>query len=271
MTTRLTCQNAAMEVIIQPGHQAARIAADSIVSLLKAKPDAVLGLATGSSPLALYDELAARHHAGEVSFARASAFLLDEYVDLAADHPQAYRNVIQRDLLDKVDLDPARVHGPDGQAEDIPLACAHYEQAIVDAGGVDVQVLGIGTDGHIAFNEPGSSLASRTRIKTLTGQTRRDNARFFDDDVDQVPTHCLTQGLATIMGARHIILLAQGSGKAEAVHQMVEGPVSAMWPASVLQHHPHVSVVIDDDAAARLQLGDYFRQTYAAKPDWQGL
>lgn len=260
-----------MEVIIQPGPEAARIAADAIVALIDTKPDAVLGLATGSSPLGVYDELAARHRAGEVSFAGASAFLLDEYVGLAADHPQGYRNVIQRELVDKVDLDPARVHGPDGLASDIPLACARYEQAIVDAGGVDVQLLGIGTDGHIAFNEPGSSLASKTRIKTLTAQTRRDNARFFDDDIEQVPTHCLTQGLATILGARHVILLAQGEGKAEAIHQMVEGAVSAMWPATILQHHPHTSVLIDDGAASRLQLGDYFRQTYAAKPGWQGL
>ncbi|HKV20764.1 MAG TPA: glucosamine-6-phosphate deaminase, partial [Mycobacterium sp.] len=150
-------------------------------------------------------------------------------------------------------------------------ACAAYENAIKAAGGVDLQILGIGTDGHIAFNEPGSSLASRTRIKTLTRQTRVDNARFFDDDLDAVPTHCLTQGLGTIMEARHIILVATGRSKAEAVHHLVEGPVSAMWPATILQHHPHVTVLLDDAAARRLQLVDYYRETWRSKPDWQGI
>lgn len=131
--------------------------------------------------------------------------------------------------------------------------------------------LGIGTDGHLAFNEPGSSLASRTRIKTLTEQTRRDNARFFGGDVDAVPRHVLTQGLGTIMEARHLVLLASGRAKAEAVHRMVEGAVSAMWPASVLQLHPHVTVLLDDAAAGRLQLADHFRETWSRKPEWQGL
>jgi glucosamine-6-phosphate deaminase len=134
-----------------------------------------------------------------------------------------------------------------------------------------VQILGIGTDGHIAFNEPGSSLASRTRIKTLTRQTRTDNARFFGGDVVSVPTHCLTQGLGTITEARHLILVATGRSKAEAVHHLVEGAVSAMWPATVLQLHPHVTVLLDDAAAGRLALVDYYRETYRAKPDWQGI
>ena len=171
----------------------------------------------------------------------------------------------------RVDFAPGAVRGPDGLAADIPAACAAYEEAIREAGCIDLQILGIGTDGHVAFNEPGSSLASRTRIKTLTRQTRIDNARFFDDDVDAVPTHCLTQGLATIMESRHVILVATGSGKAEAVHHLVEGPVSAMWPATVLQHHPHVTVLLDDAAARRLQLVDYYRETYRAKPEWQGI
>jgi glucosamine-6-phosphate deaminase len=163
------------------------------------------------------------------------------------------------------------VQGPDGLAEDLQAACAAYEAAIAAAGGVDLQLLGVGTDGHVAFNEPGSSLASRTRIKTLTRQTREDNARFFDGDVEAVPRHCLTQGLGTIMAARHLVLLATGRGKAEAVHRVVEGAVSAMWPGSVLQMHPHVTVLVDDAAASRLQLADYYRQTYASKPAWQGL
>jgi glucosamine-6-phosphate deaminase len=261
-----------VEVIIQSdGSALGGIAADAIQLLLQRKPDAVLGLATGSSPLAIYDELVRRYAAGAVSFSHARGFTLDEYVGLPADHPQRYRNVIDTVFVSRVDFAPGAVDGPDGLAADIPRACARYESAIRDAGGVDLQILGIGTDGHIAFNEPGSSLGSRTRIKTLTQQTRVDNARFFDGDLDSVPTHCVTQGLGTIMAAGHIVLVAVGSNKAQAVHQLVEGSVSAMWPATVLQHHPHVSVLLDDAAAQRLQLADYYRETYLSKPDWQGL
>lgn len=261
-----------MEIVILDDARAiGRLAADEICALLGGRPRAVLGLATGSSPLAVYDELAARQAAGAVSFARAQAFTLDEYVGLAADHPERYRTVIETSFAARVDIAPDAVHGPDGLAEDVPAACAEYERAIADAGGVDLQILGIGTDGHIGFNEPGSSLASRTRIKTLTRQTRLDNARFFGGDLDAVPTHCLTQGLGTIMNARHVILLATGHAKAQAVHELVEGAVSAMWPATVLQHHPHVSVLLDEAAASRLQLAAYYRETYHNKPTWQGL
>ena len=261
-----------MEVVIQPdAAHIARLIADSIERLLAGRPDAVLGLATGSSPLAVYDELVRRFAAGSLSFARARAFTLDEYVGLAPEHPQRYRNVIDAEIAGRVDFAPGAVQGPDGLADDLPAACAAYEAAIVAAGGVDLQILGIGTDGHIAFNEPGSSLASCTRMKTLTEQTRRDNARFFDDDVDQVPRHCLTQGLGTIMQSRHVVLVATGTGKAEAVHHLVEGPVSAMWPATILQHHPHVTVLLDDAAAGRLQLAGYYRQVFAGKPAWKGL
>jgi glucosamine-6-phosphate deaminase len=261
-----------MEVIILSGaEEIGGVAADAITSLLQRQPTAVLGLATGSSPLAIYDELAARYEAGDISFRQARGFTLDEYVGLSADHPQRYRTVIDEVFVSRVDFAPGAVEGPDGLASDIPAACAAYENAIKAAGGVDLQILGIGTDGHIAFNEPGSSLASRTRIKTLTRQTRVDNARFFGDDLDAVPTHCLTQGLGTIMAARHIILVATGRSKAEAVHNLVEGPVSAMWPATILQHHPHVTVLLDDAAARRLQLVDYYRETWRSKPDWQGI
>lgn len=260
-----------MEVVIALPPRLAVIAADATERLLRAKPRAVLGLATGSSPLAVYDELARRHRDEGLSFSGARGFMLDEYVGLAADHPERYRNVIEREIASRVDFAPDAVQGPDGLAADVVAACDAYERAIVEAGGIDLQILGIGTDGHIGFNEPGSSLASRTRIKTLTRQTRQDNARFFDGDVEQVPTHCLTQGLGTIMAARHLVLLATGRGKAEAVHQLVEGPVSAMWPATILQHHPHVTVLVDDAAASRLQLADYYRETYANKPAWQGI
>lgn len=261
-----------MEVVIQQGPQEiASIAADAIGALLAAKPTAVLGLATGSSPVAIYDELAARCNAGLISFRQARGFTLDEYVGLPADHPERYRNVIDTAFASRVDFVDGAVQGPDGLAADIRAACAAYETAIRDSGGIDLQILGIGADGHIAFNEPGSSLASRTRIKTLTMQTRSDNARFFGGDVEKVPTHCLTQGLATIMSARHVILAAIGSGKAEAVHHLVEGSVTAMWPATILQHHPHVTVLLDDAAAGRLELVDYYRETYRGKPRWQGI
>lgn len=261
-----------MEVIIlRSSTEIGALAGDAFEKLLADKPDAVLGLATGSSPLCIYDELAARFDAGRISFRAARGFTLDEYVGLPAEHPERYRNVIDTVFVSRVDFAPGAVAGPDGLATDIPAACTAYEQAIRDAGGVDLQILGIGTDGHIAFNEPGSSLASRTRIKTLTRQTRVDNARFFGGDLDQVPTHCLTQGLGTIMEARHLLLVATGRSKAEAVHQIVEGAVTAMWPGSILQHHPHVTVLLDEPAAQRMQLDKYYRETFQAKPDWQGI
>jgi glucosamine-6-phosphate deaminase len=257
-----------VEVVITstPEH----VVADAIEALLERTPSAVLGLATGSSPLPVYDELVRRHGDDRLSFAAAMAFLLDEYVGLPVDHPQSYRAVIEREFTARVDFDRRRVHGPDGQAANLPAACAAYEAAIAEARGVDLQLLGVGTDGHIGFNEPGSSLASRTRLKTLTAQTRADNARFFDS-IDEVPRHVLTQGVGTILDARHLVLIATGAAKAEAVARTVEGPVSAFFPASALQLHPHASVVVDEAAATQLALADYYRESYAGKPAWQGL
>lgn len=260
-----------MEVVIDAPERLAALAADAVDALVRRRPDAVLGLATGSSPLALYDELVARHRGGGLSFRRVRAFLLDEYVGLPEGHPESYRSVIDRELVSRVDLPSGAVRGPDGGAADLPAACAAYEAALRAAGGVDLQVLGVGTDGHLAFNEPGSSLASRTRVKTLTAQTRRDNARFFGGDPEAVPRHVLTQGLGTVLEARHLVLVATGRAKAEAVHHLVEGPVSAMWPATVLQLHPHVSVLVDEAAASRLQLAGYYREAWEGKPRWQGL
>lgn len=261
-----------MEVVITSGpEESARLAADAIEQLLTRKPDAVLGLATGSTPLPTYDELVRRRQAGRISFARARGFTLDEYIGLPAEHPQRYRNVIEQELVGRVDFGPDAVTGPDGLAEDLQAAAAAYERAIAEAGGVDLQILGIGTNGHIAFNEPGSSLASRTRVQPLAPQTRSDNARFFDGDVEAVPRLCFTQGLGTIMEARHLVLIATGEGKAPAVRQLVEGAVSAMWPATIMQHHPHATVLLDEAAASRLERADYYREAYAAKPEWQGL
>lgn len=256
-------------VILEDAQQVAHAGADALSEHIIRDPDAVIGLATGSSPVGVYRELAARVAAGTLSLARCRAFLLDEYVGLPDGHPQAYRTVIHQDFVQHVDIDPAHVFTPDSLG-DLRETCRDYEGAIAAVGGIQVQLLGIGADGHLAFNEPGSSLGSRTRVKTLTTQTRRDNARFFGNDLDAVPTHCVTQGIGTIMEARHLVLVALGESKAEAVFQLVEGPVSARWPASALQLHPHVTVFLDRAAAGRLDLQDYYLDAYRGKPSWQG-
>jgi glucosamine-6-phosphate deaminase len=257
------------EVVIVPdAATAGGLAADEIARLIRRDPGAVLGLATGSTPLAVYDALRSRLVGADV--ARVRGFALDEYVGLAPAHPQSYRSVITREVVEPLGLDPARVRIPDGSLEGIEHAGEDYERALVDAGGVDLQLLGIGTDGHIGFNEPGSSFASLTRVKTLTMQTREDNARFFDS-VDDVPRHCITPGLGTILRARHLVLLAFGEGKAEAVAGAVEGPLTASLPGSAIQLHPHATVIVDDAAASALRFAEYYRYTFAHKPDWQGL
>ena len=257
------------EVVIVGNAQAAGdLVADAIVALIQRKPDAVLGLATGSTPLPVYQSLAARLHGLDLS--RVSGFALDEYVGLPASHPESYRSVITREVVEPLGLDPDRIRVPDGRSDTIESAGADYEHAILAAGGVDLQILGVGTDGHIGFNEPGSSFASLTRVKTLTEQTRRDNARFFDSP-DDVPRHCITQGLGTIRRASHLVLLAFGAGKADAIAASVEGPLSAMVPGSAIQLHPHATVVVDEAAASKLTLGEYYRYTYANKPEWQGI
>ncbi|NQY56717.1 MAG: glucosamine-6-phosphate deaminase [Ilumatobacteraceae bacterium] len=257
-----------MEVVIVAGAEAVADAGASIVATqVAAVPDSTLGLATGSSPLGVYRSLIERHRNGDLSFLLCEAVMLDEYVGLPPDHAQAYRTVIRRDLIDSIDLPLDRLHSPDVAAADVAASCTRYD-ALVRSLGVDIQLLGIGSDGHLAFNEPGSSLASSTRIKTLTDRTRADNARFFDD-LDEVPRHVITQGLGTIMEAAHLVLLATGSAKAAPIAAAVEGPVSAMCPASVLQFHPHVTVIVDEAAASQLQLTDYYCETLAHKPSWQ--
>ncbi|WP_196884540.1 glucosamine-6-phosphate deaminase [Arthrobacter sp. CAN_A214] len=216
-----------------------------------------LGVATGSSPLAIYRALEERWIP---ALAQLKAFALDEYVGLPANNPQSYRSVIQREVTDSLRLDPANVHVPDGCAADLTAESDRFETAMAAAGGVDLQLLGIGRNGHIGFNEPGSSLSSRTRPKTLMAATRRDNARFFTD-LDTVPRHCLTQGLGTILDAAEVLLVAQGAAKADAVAAALEGPVSSMCPASVLQLHRRATVVLDGDAARHLALREYYVDT----------
>jgi glucosamine-6-phosphate deaminase len=255
-------------VIVENKAAAGALVADEIVTLITARPDAVLGLATGSTPLPVYEALRSRIAGVDVS--RVRGFALDEYVGIDPAHPESYRSVITREVVEPLGLDPHRIHVPNGAVASIQHAGEDYEAAIAEAGGVDLQILAIGTDGHIGFNEPGSSFASVTRVKTLTEQTREDNARFFDS-IDDVPMHCITQGLGTILRARHLVLLAFGEGKAQAVADAVEGPLSAILPGSAIQLHPHATVVVDEAAASRLKLADYYRYTFANKPAWQGI
>lgn len=261
-----------MEIVpLADAAEVAALAADVVEAVVRARPGAVLGLATGSTPLPAYGELIRRHRAGTgPSYAGVRCFTLDEYVGLPPGHPESYRATIARELTDPLGIAPDRVHGPDPSPDGLPTAGERYEEALTAAGGVDVQVLGIGSDGHLAFNEPGSSLASATRLKTLTDETRRDNARFFGS-VDAVPRHVLTQGLGTIQSARHLLLLATGAGKAAALAAAVEGPLTASCPASVLQLHPHATVLCDAAAAAGLVRRTHYREVYDAKPAWQPL
>jgi glucosamine-6-phosphate deaminase len=254
-----------MEIIIQPTPEAAaQVAARIVARQLREKPDSVLGLATGSTPLLLYRALIAM----KLDWRQVTTFNLDEYVGLAADHPQSYHSFMYEHLFRHVNILKKHVHIPDGRTKDIPKFCAKYERQIRAAGGIDLQVLGIGTDGHIGFNEPTSSLASRTRIKTLTRQTRKDNARFFGKE-QEVPFHVITMGIGTIMEAHQNLLLAFGARKARAIADAVEGPIAAVSPASVLQMHPIVKVCLDEGAASQLQRADYYRWVYDNKPAWQ--
>ncbi len=260
-----------MEIIIQPTPEAASLAAARVIAqIVRGKPDAVLGLATGGTPLALYRELARMHREEQLDFSRVTTFNLDEYVGLHADHPASYHSFMHGNFFHHVNIAPERIHIPDGMAEDVPAYCRAYEEAIRSAGGIDAQVLGIGGDGHIGFNEPSSSLASRTRIKTLTPQTRRDNARYFGGE-GEVPQHVITMGVGTIMDARQVVLLAFGKNKARAVAEAAEGPVTASVPASILQMHPVAKMLLDEPAATALVRADYYRWVYENKPVWQKI
>jgi len=258
-----------MEVLVRPTPDAvARTAAHAVLHGLPAGRAAVLGLATGSSPLGLYHELAAAAARGEADFGTAYGFALDEYVGLSDGHPQSYREVLHREVCDVLGLARERLHVPDGSGlieAELDAGAAAYEAAMTAVGGVDVQILGIGANGHLGFNEPGSALSSRTRVKRLSARTRTDNARFFGS-LDNVPTHCVTQGLGTILEARRLVLVATGSAKAAAIADAVEGPLSASCPGSVLQWHADVVVVVDELAAARLRNRAYYDDSAAGLP-----
>ncbi len=254
-----------MEVIIQPSSaHAVSLVARLIEDRLRKRPDLVLGLATGRTMESVYAQLVE----SGVSFAAARSFNLDEYVGLGRDHPDSYARYMNTHLFSKVDINPDNTHLPDGTAADLRAAAREYENKIADAGGIDVQLLGIGEAGHIGFNEPLSALASRTRDKTLTPTTRKQNAGMFGGDPDAVPTRAMTMGVGTILEARELILLATGPGKAEIIAAAVEGPLTASVSASAIQLHPNCKVIVDEDAAACLKGREYYDFVFANEPDW---
>lgn len=260
-----------MEVaIFKDSATASRAAAQLIARVIRKQSGAhALGFATGGTPQATYAELVRLHRERLISFKNTTAFNLDEYVGLAKDSPQSYAAYMREHLFNHVDINASRCHIPDGKATDLESECAAYEAKILAAGGIELQLLGLGHDGHIGFNEPSSSLSSRTRLKTLSALTRTANAPHFGGASNQVPAHVLTMGLGTIMEARQCVLLAFGAAKAEAVLQMVEGPLSASVPASILQMHTRCTVIVDEAAAKALTRSAYYREVFAQKPDWQ--
>lgn len=247
-------------VILKDPESVAQYGADIFVKQIKRKPDSVLGFATGSTPVKLYKRLIEEYRTGHVSFKKVVSFNLDEYLGLSEEHPQSYRHFMNTQLFNYIDIDKRNTFVPCGDAENPFSACDQYEAAIKNSGGIDIQLLGIGRNGHIGFNEPSSSLASRTRVKTLTKETIDDNARFFMPGEFQ-PSLSITMGIGTILETKKILMLATGESKAEAVRAMVEGPITAACPASALQLHQHVDLVLDAAAASLLKNCELYRHT----------
>lgn len=254
-----------MRLLIHQNHEKASLwAAEYIagkINSFKANKPFVLGLPTGSSPVLIYKKFISMHKEGQLSFKNVRTFNMDEYIGLAADHPQSYRNFMMENLFNHVDIDPKHIHIPDGMANDLDQECRLYEEAIAAEGGIDLFLGGMGNDGHIAFNEPGSSLTSRTRVKTLTQETKAANARFFGGDPSKVPGTALTVGVGTVMDAREVLIIVSGRNKARALQAVVEGGVNQMWTLSCLQMHPKAIIVCDEDATEELKVGTvkYFK------------
>ena len=254
-----------MRLIIQANHEkaslwAANYIADKINCANKEKPF-ILGLPTGSSPLSIYRNFIKMHNEKKLSFKNVHTYNMDEYIGLSADHPQSYHYFMMENLFIHIDIDKKNVHILDGMAKEPEKECKLYEEAIKAEGGIDLFLGGMGGDGHIAFNEPGSSLASRTRIKTLTEDTKAANARFFDGDPNKVPSTALTVGVGTVMDAREVVIIVSGRSKARALHAVVEEGVNHMWTLSCLQMHPKAIIVCDEDATEELKVGTvrYFK------------
>ncbi len=251
-----------MAIIIQPTHQITIIAAGIIRDALIQKPNLVLGLATGSSSIGLYKHLVRMHNTEGLDFSKVKTFNLDEYVEIPCDHPQSYHTFMAKHFFNHVNIPKENQHIPQNTIFNHESFCTVYEEEIKRTGGIDIQVLGIGTDGHIAFNEAGSSLASRTRIVTLSESTLDANAIYFGGDPNAVPEMAITMGIGTIMEAKQCLLLANGEAKAKAIAKAVEGPISASVPASILQMHPNTTYLIDDTAASKLKEIEYYKRSY---------
>ena len=244
-------------VIHQDYDKASRWAADYIAKRINAftQRPFVLGLPTGSSPLGIYREFIRMNKEGSLSFKNVRTFNMDEYVGLKHDHPQSYHYFMMSNLFNHIDIDHKHIHILDGLAKDIEQECRLYEEAILKEGGIELFLGGMGADGHIAFNEPGSSLASRTRIKHLTAETKEDNARFFNNDLSKVPRTALTVGVGTVMDAREVLIIVNGRNKARALRAVVEGGINHIWTLSCLQMHPKAIIVCDEDATEDLKVG----------------
>ena len=255
-----------MEVIIKSNYDTmSKAAAQVVADVLNTKPNAVLGMATGSSPLGVYKELVRLHNDEGLDFSQVTTFNLDEYVGLSIKHPQSYHHFMHENFFRHVNIPSQNIYIPSGTTQNYQAFCQWYEQRIEQCGGIDVQLLGIGSDGHIAFNEPTSSLSSRTRLKTLAKQTIDDNARFFEQRED-VPTYAITMGVGTILESRQIVLLASGENKADVVAASVEGPVTSMVTASALQLHPSTLFYVDEAAASKLKMREYYDWIQEKKP-----
>lgn len=258
-----------MEVIIQSNAEdGCLLGAKIIAKKVREKPNAVLGLATGRTPERLYRELVRMHREEDLDFSQVTTFNLDEYVGLPPDHDQSYRYFMNEHLFRHINIDLANTHVPNGVADDLHSECRDYEKRIAAVGGIDVQLLGLGRNGHIGFNEPTGSLRSRTWIKILSEQTLNDNAAVFGNR-ESMPRHAVTMGVGTIMEAKQIVLLAFGPAKVRAVMDMIEGPLAAVCPGSILQQHPRATVVLDEPSAAGLRYADHYRWIDKNKLPWQ--
>lgn len=258
-----------MEILIRPDiATGSQTAARVVARLVRDNPDCVLGLATGRTPVTLYRELIRLHREEGLDFSRVTTFNLDEYVGLPKTHPQSYRHFMDTEFFQHINIRREKTHLPDGCAADLRQECRDYEKRIRDAGGISLQVLGLGSNGHVGFNEPTGSLGSRTWIKILSQNTIKDNSDLFQNPAE-VPRHCITMGIGTLMEAKHHLLLAFGPRKARALAAMIEGPVTSMCPASALQFHPRVTIVADEPAAAGLAHHEHYRWIEQHKLDWQ--
>lgn len=259
-----------MEVIIQPtAEKAALLVARLIARRLRAKPALVLGLATGRTMEQVYGHLAEMHRRDRLDFSLCRTFNLDEYVGLPPKDRHSYRYYMDRHLFNRVNIDRRNTRLPNGTARDLGAECEHYEEMIRDCGGIDLQLLGIGADGHIGFNEPLSALRSRTREKALTPATIRQNAPLFHGKISAVPRRALTMGIGTILDASHILTLVTGADKAAILAKAVEGPITSMVTASALQLHPDCKVIVDEPAAKHLRGRNYYRWIFQNEPEWQ--